>query len=147
MLVISREPGTSIHVGSSSETCVVTVLKLLPERRAIAMLVNRASSARPGDLESRSVELAVDAVLKISDSAEVMLVDLREHKARIGINAPKESSVHRLEVYEAFRPENRPGSDPEDGIAGSRVPRPSSPKPPSLDVRLNEPPTADGGSD
>ena len=147
MLVLSREPGASIHVGSSDEACLVTVLKLLPERRAVAMLVNRASAARPGDLDSRSVELAVDAVLKISDSAEVTLVELREDKARIGINAPKENWVHRLEVYEAIRGQDRRGPDSEDGTAGSRVSRPSPPKPPSLNVRLQEPPPADGGGE
>ncbi|HEV7298322.1 MAG TPA: carbon storage regulator [Tepidisphaeraceae bacterium] len=129
MLVLSREPGTSIHIGSLDEACLVTVLGLLTERRAVAVLVNRATAARPGDLESRSVELAIDAVLKIGESVEVTLVELREDKARIGINAPKDTALHRLEVYEALSNGKRRGPDPEDGPAGSRVPRPSSPSP------------------
>jgi carbon storage regulator len=147
VLVLSREPGTSIHVGSSDEACLLTILQLLPERRAVAILVSSTSAARPGHLDSRSVELAVDAVVKVGDSAEVTLVDLRDDKARIGINAPKDSSVHRLEVYEAIRRQSQRGSDPEDGSAGSRVPRPSGPEPPSLDVRLEEPPPAEGSGE
>jgi carbon storage regulator len=124
------------------------VLKLLPERRSVAILVNRTSAAKPGELETRSLELAVDSSIRVSDTAEVTLVDLREDKARIGINAPQESAVHRLEVYELIQRENRnDGTDPEDGMADSRVPRPSSPNPPSLKVRQDEPPVSDGGGE
>ena len=114
-------------------------------QRAVALLINRASAARPGDLESRSAELVLNTVLKISESAEITLVDLREDKARFGINATKETSVHRLEIYEAIRGESWRGDEPEDGPAGSRVPRPNSPRPPSLDARLEEPPDDGGG--
>jgi hypothetical protein len=77
----------------------------------------------------------------------VTLVDVREEKARIGVVASKESAVHRLEVWEAIKRGNNraAGSDPEDGLSGSPVPRPGGPNPPSLDVRLNEPPPEGGG--
>lgn len=136
MLVLSREPGSSILVESQGKTSLVTVLQLLPDHGAVTILVNRASSANPGRLESRKVQLNVDAALGIGAGGEVTLIDLRGDKARLGINAPRESRVHRLEVFEAIRRENR-GRDAEDGLAGSPVPRP--PSPPSLDVRLDEP--------
>lgn len=40
---------------------------------------------------------------------EVTVVDIRGDKVRLGINAPKEIPVHRKEVYDAIRRENRAG--------------------------------------
>lgn len=36
-------------------------------------------------------------------SIEVFVVDIRGDKVRLGINAPKEVSVHRREVFDAIR--------------------------------------------
>ena len=137
MLVLSREPGMSIHVSSTDQTCLVTVLKLLPEKHAAMVLINRATIEKPGQLECRTAEVTVDVALPINEDMTITLVDLREHVARLGINAPKDHAVHRLEVYQAIKRDNESG--PEDGLAGTRVPRPPSPKPPSLEVSLEEP--------
>jgi sRNA-binding carbon storage regulator CsrA len=144
MLVLSRQEGESLVVGSADETCIITVLKFLPQERAVATLIARAWTAEPGQLDGSNVIFSMDVPFKVSDAIEVMLVDLRGDKARFGINAPLEGFVHRLEVHQAIRQDWRTklhnrGSDPEDGPAGSRVPRPPTPKPPSLDVRLDEP--------
>lgn len=48
----------------------------------------------------------VNQVIKIGDDIEIMIVDIRGDKCRIGINAPKETTVHRQEVYEAIQREN-----------------------------------------
>ena len=47
---------------------------------------------------------------------EVTIVDIRGDKVRLGINAPKEISVHRKEVYDAIKKENRAAAQvrPED---------------------------------
>ena len=39
----------------------------------------------------------------IGDNIEVMIVDVRGPKVRLGIKAPAEVSVHRQEVYEAIQ--------------------------------------------
>lgn len=39
----------------------------------------------------------------INDDITIVVVEIRGDKVRLGINAPKEVSVHRLEVYEAIR--------------------------------------------
>ena len=44
-----------------------------------------------------------DETIMIGDDIEVTVVDIRGDKVRLGINAPKEISVHRKEVYDAIR--------------------------------------------
>lgn len=63
-----------------------------------------------------------DETVMIGD-IEVTVVDIRGDKVRLGINAPKEISVHRKEVYDAIRRENRDAAQvkPEDlaGLGGA----------------------------
>jgi carbon storage regulator len=150
MLVLTREAGESIMLGSSDENCLVTVLKFSPNRRTISVLINQAKAARPGALEIRSVDIELEGSMKISDQIELTIVSLRDDKVRLGINAPTDFSVHRLEVYEAVRRENQKigrKDDPDEGTAGSRVPKRPSPDLPTLDIRLDEPRPDDGGSE
>ncbi|MDD5459642.1 MAG: carbon storage regulator CsrA [Phycisphaerae bacterium] len=46
-----------------------------------------------------------DESIIIGDNIEVIIVDVRGDKVRLGINAPKDVSVHRREVYEAIQKE------------------------------------------
>lgn len=48
-----------------------------------------------------------DETIIIGDNIEITVVDIRGDKVRLGVSAPKEISVHRLEVYKAIRRENR----------------------------------------
>ena len=52
----------------------------------------------------------------INDNIVVTIVDVRGDKVRIGIEAPRDVSVHRKEIYEQIAEENRGASDvrPED---------------------------------
>jgi len=43
----------------------------------------------------------------IGDDVEITIVDVRGDKVRLGITAPKEIPVHRMEVYEAIQREKR----------------------------------------
>jgi carbon storage regulator len=43
----------------------------------------------------------------INDHITVTVVEIRGDKVRLGIDAPKDVSVHRREVYEAIRDQNR----------------------------------------
>lgn len=72
-----------------------------------------------------------DETIMIGDDIEVTVVDIRGDKVRLGITAPKEVSVHRKEVYEAIKRENRdaaqPKLRPEDIVGlGKVVPKPSA---------------------
>ncbi|HEV2295414.1 MAG TPA: carbon storage regulator [Tepidisphaeraceae bacterium] len=145
MLVLSQERGNSIMVDGPEGGCLLTLLQV--RGAEVSLLVSHSPAA--GKLESWTATLVREATVKVGSTAEVTLVDVRAEKARLGINASKETSVHRLEVWEAIKRENRraSGGDAEDGLAGSPVPRPGDPKPPSLDVRLEGPPAAEGGGE
>jgi carbon storage regulator len=47
-----------------------------------------------------------DESIIIGDNVIVTIVDVRGDKVRLGIEAPREISVHRREVYEAIQREN-----------------------------------------
>jgi carbon storage regulator len=46
-----------------------------------------------------------DESIMIGDDIKVTVVDVRGDKVRLGIEAPREVSVHRIEVYEAIQRE------------------------------------------
>ena len=48
-----------------------------------------------------------DETIVIGDDIEITVVDIRGDKVRLGISAPKAVTVHRKEVYDAIRKENR----------------------------------------
>ena len=47
----------------------------------------------------------VDQRIMIGDSIAITVVAVSKNKVRLGIDAPKEVSVHRREVYEAIQRE------------------------------------------
>ena len=51
-----------------------------------------------------------DESIIIGDNIVVTIVDVRGDKVRLGIEAPREVSVHRRVVYEAIQRENREAS-------------------------------------
>jgi carbon storage regulator len=54
-----------------------------------------------------------DETIIIGDNIEITVVDIRGDKVRLGVSAPKEISVHRKEVYDAIKRENREASHAE----------------------------------
>lgn len=71
----------------------------------------------------------IDETIMIGDDIEVTVVDIRGDKVRLGITAPKAIAVHRKEVYEAIKKENKAAAQikPEDI---NSLPK-GGPKPPS----------------
>ncbi len=47
-----------------------------------------------------------DEVICLGDDIQIVVVDIRGDKVRLGIQAPADLPVHRLEVYEAIKREN-----------------------------------------
>ena len=48
-----------------------------------------------------------DQTIMIGDNIEITVVDIRGDKVRIGISAPSQIPVHRKEVYDAIKQENK----------------------------------------
>jgi len=48
-----------------------------------------------------------DESIVINDDIIITIVDIRGDKVRLGIEAPKECPVHRQEVYEAIKNQNK----------------------------------------
>ncbi|HEU5115497.1 MAG TPA: carbon storage regulator CsrA [Isosphaeraceae bacterium] len=58
----------------------------------------------------------------INDNITVTVVEIRGDKVRLGIDAPKDVTVHRREVYEAIQSQSRRGENsspvsPEAGLS------------------------------
>lgn len=51
-----------------------------------------------------------DESIMIGDDVVITIVDIRGDKVRLGIDAPHDIPVHRQEVYEAIKRENRKAS-------------------------------------
>jgi len=49
----------------------------------------------------------VDQSIMIGDHIRVVIVDIRGDQVKVGIEAPKDISVHRQEVYQEIQEENR----------------------------------------
>ena len=54
-----------------------------------------------------------DEKIVIGDSNTLMVIEIRGDKVRLGIEAPRDVSVHREEVYEAIKRENAAEKSPE----------------------------------
>jgi carbon storage regulator len=56
-----------------------------------------------------------DEKIVIGDSITLMVIEIRGDKVRLGIDAPRDVSVHREEVYEAIKREqtatDKPSAD------------------------------------
>jgi carbon storage regulator len=53
-----------------------------------------------------------DESIMIGDDVTVTIVDIRGDKVRLGITAPKETSIHRREVYLEIQREKRAAIPP-----------------------------------
>ena len=60
-----------------------------------------------------------DESIIIGDDIEITIVDVRGDKVRLGINAPREISVHRKEIYEAIQREKAQQRAAESGAGKS----------------------------
>ena len=86
-----------------------------------------------------------DETIMIGDTIEITVVDIRGDKVRLGITAPKEISVHRKEVYEAIKRENRQAAQMKtEDLKG--VPKPEGPAPGTTYGPPKTPPPGGGPS-
>lgn len=92
----------------------------------------------------------LDQTIMIGDDVELTVVDIRGDKVRIGIKAPPHVAVHRKEVYDAIRNENREAAGFRGDLPGARpAGRAGVAKPPVTPLGKGRPPQrpapGDGG--
>jgi carbon storage regulator len=63
-----------------------------------------------------------DESLVIGDNIVVTVVDIRGDKVRLGVDAPAEVAVHRLEVYQAIQRESRKPGPLQQGDSSATLP-------------------------
>lgn len=57
----------------------------------------------------------VGETLMIGDEISVTVLGVKGNQVRLGVNAPKDVSVHREEIYERIQDERDPGGAAEPG--------------------------------
>jgi carbon storage regulator len=90
-------------------------------------------AARPHREEGASAMLVLsrqrDETIMIGDEIEITVVDIRGDKVRLGITAPRHIAVHRKEVYDAIKRENREASQMgTDDVSDVTPPKPPPPE-------------------
>jgi carbon storage regulator len=55
-----------------------------------------------------------DESIMIGDDVEIIIVDVRGDKVRLGITAPKNIPVHRREIYDAIQREKTEKKEPDN---------------------------------
>lgn len=62
-----------------------------------------------------------DEKIIIGDNITLMVIEIRGDKVRLGIDAPKEVTVHRQEVYEAIKKEQEEAIKKEQDEKNSEI--------------------------
>ena len=57
-----------------------------------------------------------DESIMIGDNVEIIIVDVRGDKVRLGITAPKDIPVHRREIYDAIQREKSEESQTDEKV-------------------------------
>ena len=65
----------------------------------------RPVAGKKGSFKMLVLSRQRDESIIIGDDIEIVIVDVRGDKVRLGINAPREISVHRKEIYDAIQRE------------------------------------------
>ena len=75
-----------------------------------------------------------DESIMIGDNVEIIIVDVRGDKVRLGITAPKEIPVHRREIYDAIQREKAQKKESQAEQPGEKgqkkEPQPEQPEKP-----------------
>lgn len=113
---MARQAGMSVIVRSFGECCLITVASLSQEAQRATLIINRVFAPGTSPCEVRLADLAVSENIDIAEGMSVALVGIRDMHVRIGIEAPANVAVHRWEVEELIRWNDRSGF--QSGIDG-----------------------------
>jgi carbon storage regulator len=81
--------------------------------------IYRSADQEPKEYTRRNKRMLVlsrqrDETIVIGDSIRITIVEVRGDKVRIGIDAPKDITVHRQEIYDAIKREMEGAGPPEN---------------------------------
>ena len=143
MLVLSRRKDESIIIGDEIEIIIVDVrgdkvrlginapdmpvhrkeifLKILEE--VVTEILCKKEQKGDGLLvlsRQRDESIVIGKSIDILENIEITIVDVRGDKVRLGINAPREISVHRKEIYKAIQREKAQQQDAGESAGQTR---------------------------
>ena len=106
MLIVGREIGQSVIIGNGIK---VTLLQIGTKPK---LAINATTTTRISRVKQRSYKLAkinnidrqIGETLLIGDNVEIALIQTRSGLLRFAIDAPKEISIFREEIYEGTKP-------------------------------------------
>jgi len=61
----------------------------------------------------------VGETVVIGDDVQVTVLGVKGNQVRLGVTAPRDVSVHRLEIYDRIRKEQEPGVEPGAEAGGA----------------------------
>ena len=79
----------------------------------------------------------VGETIVIGDDVIVTVLGIKGNQVRIGINAPKNVSVHREEIYQRIQQEKNAPAKPEEGTAAQTSPVKKK-REPKMDTDIEE---------
>src|SRR5688500_257877 len=101
MIVVSREVGTTMVIGDDVEVLVEAI-----GQHTVELRVTRKEVKGRLTTETRH-RLALKEQIDLGDDCTCTFVDLRPPKVRLRFVAPRTTSIHRKEVWEAIRRKSR----------------------------------------
>jgi sRNA-binding carbon storage regulator CsrA len=127
MLVLTRQAGQSICIGSD-DAVVVTVVSIDTSSESATLDIRKELADEP-----RVVQLAIAGRVEACDSVFITLIEVRGPKIRLGIESPPGVPIFRPEIH------------PDGGQGGDGTPArlPIGPNPSGLSVRMDIPKSTD----
>lgn len=113
MLVLARELDQSIMIGDDIEITVKEItanvsarLQILSSGRAIELPITApAEIIVTEDHNKRELTLPLENSIWIGKEIQILIDNIRNGKVRLAINAPRDTSVHRKEIWLAIQKE------------------------------------------
>lgn len=117
MLVIKRMPGQTIMIGDSVE---ITVEAMDGDFVTLRVRQERTGGAEDGQVEDQLEVLERDQSFRCFGLADITVVALRPDGCSIGVSRSGKLMIHRKEVYEQIRKENREANGGGCGLREQR---------------------------